>query len=348
MLPMLARQADKYAIIRSMTHGINAHETASYRVQTGHEPGRLVYPCAGAVVSLMKGHGCGYKGVVPPYIVLTEPQGRFSEAGFLGPDHAPFATGGNPNANPFVVEGIVARGMSDARQKARRRLLHRLDALGAAHPNHPALTAHDRCEEKAYEVMFGKARQLFDLSTETDTMRERYGRNTFGQSCLAARRLVEHGVPYVTINYKGWDTHKQHFPAMRRMLPEMDRAMATLLQDLHDRGLLETTIVWWGGEFGRGPKIQWEAPWNGGRSHYGACFSALVAGGGFKGGRVVGASDATGSSVAQRPVDPRNLLGSLYVLLGIDPNAPLPNPHGQALRVLEDADTGDGLLNEIM
>ena len=109
-----------------------------------------------------------------------------------------------------------------------------------------------------------------------------------------ARRLVECGVPYITINYKGWDTHKQHFPQMRRKLPEMDGGMATLLQDLSDRGLLDSTIVCWTGEFGRTPKVQWEAPWNGGRGHHGRVFSSVVAGGGFKGGRVVGASDATG------------------------------------------------------
>ena len=124
---------------------------------------------------------------------------------------------------------------------------------------------------------------MFDLTQEKDDLRERYGRNTFGQSCLAARRLVERGVPYITINYKGWDTHKQHFQAMRRKLPEMDKAMATLLQDLSDRGLLDSTIVWWGGEFGRTPKVQWEPPWSGGRGHYGQVYSAVLAGGGFQG-----------------------------------------------------------------
>jgi uncharacterized protein (DUF1501 family) len=113
---------------------------------------------------------------------------------------------------------------------------------------------------------------------------------------------------------------------MRRKLPEMDQGMATLLQDLADRGLLDSTIIWWSGEFGRGPKIQWEPPWNGGRSHYGKCFSAVIAGGGFKGGHVVGASNENGTEVAERPVHPRDLIGSIYELLGIDPEGPLPNP----------------------
>jgi len=348
MLPLLAKQADKYSIIRSMTHGINAHETASYMVQTGHEPGRLVYPCIGAVVSLFKGYDHGYKGLVPPYIVLTQPQGRFSEAGFLEQRYKPFATGGDPNRNPFVVEGIVAEGISDERQRSRRKLLHTLDSLGKAVPQNPLFKKLDRCEENAYGMMFGDARKLFDLSEETDKIREHYGRNTFGQSCLTARRLVENGVPYVTINYKGWDTHKQHFQTMRRKLPEMDRGMAALLQDLADRGLLDSTIIWWSGEFGRGPKIQWEPPWNGGRSHYGKCFSAVVAGGGFKGGRVVGASNEDGTEVEQRPVYPQDLLAGMYELLGIDPDGPLPNSRGLKVQVMPSSENSAGRLKEIM
>ena len=132
-----------------------------------------------------------------------------------------------------------------------------------------------------------------------------------------ARRLVEQGVPYVTINYGGWDTHKQHFETMRRKLPEMDRAFSALIQDLSDRGLLDTTIVWWSGEFGRTPRVQWEAPWNGGRGHYGACFCAVVAGGGFKGGHVVGASDARGEKLRNVQCT-HDLIASIYELLGID------------------------------
>ncbi len=346
-LPLLAKQADKYSIIRSMTHGINAHETASYMVQTGREPGRVVFPCVGAVVAAFKGYEHGYAGLVPPYIVLTEPQGRFSESGFLGQKYKPFATGGDPNRDPFAVEGIVAPGISDQRQHARRDLLHSLDTLGKAMPRNPHLTELDGAEAKAYDMMFGDTRKLFDLTEEPDEMRERYGRNTFGQSCLMARRLVEQGVPYVTINYKGWDTHKRHFETMRQKLPEMDRGMAMLLEDLAQRGLLESTIVWWSGEFGRTPKVQWEAPWNGGRGHYGKCFSAVVAGGGFKGGRVLGESDPKGAEVAERPVHPQDLIRSMYALLAIDAKAMLPNPRGLEERVLPAAETG-GLLTEIM
>jgi uncharacterized protein (DUF1501 family) len=155
-------------------------------------------------------------------------------------------------------------------------------------------------------------------------------------------------VPYVTINYKGWDTHKQHFQIMRRNLPEMDKGFAMLLQDLADRGLLDRTIVWWSGEFGRSPRIQWEPPWNGGRSHYGKCFCAVVAGGGFKGGRVVGASDAKGEEVAERPVYPQDLIASMYQLLGIDPDGPLPNRRGLSVQVMPSSKQGNGRLKEIM
>jgi uncharacterized protein (DUF1501 family) len=200
-------------------------------------------------------------------------------------------------------------------------------------------------------MILGDGAKVFDLSQEKDALRDQYGRNTFGQACLVARRLVEKGVPYITINYKGWDTHKQHFQAMRRQLPQMDKGMATLLQDLSDHGLLDSTIVWWSTEFGRTPKVQNESPWNGGRGHYGKVFSEVLAGGGFKGGRVIGASDARGEEVQERPVYPVDLIGSMYELLGIDGNAKLPNPQGLDLRVLPTAADGvktGGRLKEII
>ena len=352
LLPLLAKQADKYAIIRSMTHGINGHETASYIVQTGRPPGgRDVFPCVGAVVSLFKGHGAAYGGLIPPYIVLTEPQGRFSEAGFLGSRHKPFATGGDPARTPFVVEGVIAQGITDKRQQDRRRLLEGLNTLKHAMNGGAPLAALDEAERQAYDLILGDAGKVFDLAQEKDDLRDAYGRNTFGQACLMARRLVERGVPYVTINYKGWDTHKQHFQAMRRKLPEMDKAMASLLEDLSDRGLLASTIVWWSGEFGRTPKIQWEPPWSGGRNHYGKVFSAVVAGGGFKGGCVVGASDSRGEEVKERPVYPCDLIAGMYELLGIAPDAKLPHPQGLDVRVTPAAAEGvptGGRLKEIL
>jgi hypothetical protein len=319
-------------------------------VQTGRKPGgRIVYPSAGAVVSYFRGYRAGYKGLIPPYIVLTRPQGRFSEAGFLGNRYKPFATGGKPARTPFALEGVVATGVTEDQQRARRKLLGDLDTLGKAVGTDPGLEELRQAETQAYDLVLGDAGKVFDLSLEDRTMREKYGMNSFGQSCLAARRLVEAGVKYVTINYPGWDTHKQHFQAMRRKLPEMDQGMAALLEDLAGRGLLASTIVWWAGEFGRGPRIQHEAPWNGGRSHYGRCFCAVLAGGGFKGGRVVGESDERAANVKSRPVYPRDVIGSMYQLLGIDIKAKLPHPLGEEVTVLDDAgEESGGLLTEIM
>ncbi len=352
LLPNLATQADKFSLIRGMTHENNAHETAAYMVQTGHAEGdRIVYPSMGAVVSLFKGYDAGYDGLIPPYIVLTEPQGRFSEAGFLGPRYKPFATGGDPAKTPFAVEGVVAEGISPGHQTMRRELLGRLDTLGPHLGDDPQLAEFRKCGDAAYDMILGEGAEVFNLAKESEDLRNRYGRNTFGQSCLAARRLVERGVKFVTINYKGWDTHKAHFQTMNRKLPEMDKGVATLLQDLADHGLLDSTIVWCGGEFGRTPRVQWEAPWNGGRNHFGKVFSTLVAGGGFRGGQVVGASDARGEEVADRPVYPWDLTGSMYELLGIDPDGTFPRGVDSNVRLTPEPGgkiKSGGRLREIM
>ncbi|MCX7424373.1 MAG: DUF1501 domain-containing protein [Planctomycetia bacterium] len=351
LFPKLAKQADKFALIRSMTHGNNGHETAAYLMQTGHAPGeRLAYPSVGAVVALFKSPE--YKGLIPPYVVLTNAAGRFSEEGFLGPKYKPFATGGDPNAPRFEVEGVIARGITDQRQKARRELLGRLNTMGQVMAASPQIVAAEEAKQQAYELILGSGREVFDLSKEKSELRDLYGRHTFGQECLAARRMVEAGVPYITINYPGgWDTHKGHFQTMRRQCPQLDQGLAMLLADLNDHGLLASTVVWCCGEFGRGPKVDWQPPWNGGRNHYGKVFTVLVAGGGFKGGRVVGSSDDKAEEVKERPVYPVDLLGSIYQLAGIDPHAPLPHPMGEEARVLPTPEEGAksaGLLTEIM
>ncbi len=360
LLPLLAKQADKFSLIRSMTHGDNGHETAAYLTQTGRRPGdRLVFPCAGAVVSLFQGYDAGYQGLIPPYIVLTQSQGRFSEAGFLGARHMPFATGGDPAQQRFMVEGVVSPGLDDQQQQKRRELLRQLNTLGHVLPDHPSLTAYYQAEDQAYDMILGDGAKAFDLSQETDEVRKRYdvnwgtwvSRTRFGQSCLAARRLVQRGVPYITINFGGWDSHTDNFRVMRQLLPDLDTGLATLLAELSEHGLLDSTIVWCCGEFGRTPKIDWGPPWNGGRNHYGKVFSALVAGGGFKGGQIVGSSDAKGEEVQDRPVYPCDLLGSIYELLGIDPEGPLANPMGLPLTTTPTATDGipmAGRLKEIM
>ena len=217
-------------------------------------------------------------------------------------------------------------------------------------PGDATLATVAQSEDQAYELILGEAGKLFDLGEEANTMRDRYGRSTFGQSCLMARRLVEKGVPYITINYRGWDTHKQHFPAMNRKLPELDQGLAALIGDLSEKGLLDRTIVWCTGEFGRTPKVATESPWNGGRHHFGNAFSCLLAGGGFQGGQVVGATNATGEEVVERPVYPADVIGSIYDQLGIPADAPLPHPQGTPTCVVPGPDEGvstAGLLEEL-
>lgn len=355
LLPLLAKMADKYALLRGMTHGNNGHETAAYMVQAGrNSDGGPVCPGLGSIVSYYKGYNGGYKGVLPPYITVTTPQGRFSESGFLGSKYKPFSTGGDPAKEPFAVEGIVSETLGVDRQHDRRELLGELDSLAMGAGGDPTVQAIKASREQAYEMILGPASKAFALVDENPQTRDRYGRTKFGQSCLLARRLVEQGVPYVTINHQGWDTHKKHFQAMNQKLPELDRGLSSLLQELHERGLLDSTLVWVSGEFGRTPKVQWEAPWDGGRGHYSKAFSALVAGGGFRGGAVVGKTDEHGEVVVERPIYPWDLLGSMMELLGIDPAAKLVTPQGVEVTVsplasheIPGKKTG-GLLKEIM
>jgi hypothetical protein len=351
LFPQLAKQADKYSLIRSMTHGNNSHETAAYMMQTGHKAGgRLAYPSIGAIFTYFKRNE--YKGLLPPYIVMLAAAGRFSEEGFLGPAYKPFATGGNPNSDRFEVQGIVNKGINIARQKARRELVDKINLMGYGLADAPEMAAVEEAKQKAYGLILGKGKEVFSLENEPTVLRERYGRNTFGQECLAARRMVEAGVPYVTISFPGgWDTHSNHFGRMKQYCPDLDKGLATLLADLSEKGLLDSTLVWCTGEFGRTPKVSWEPPWNGGRHHFGAVFSVLVAGGGFKGGRVVGSSDDKGEKVKERPVYPADLLGSFYQLAGIDATAKLPHPLGFDARVLDTENEGmksTGMLEEIM
>ena len=201
------------------------------------------------------------------------------------------------------------------------------------------------------EFIWGESREVFNLNNEPDSLRKRYGNSRLGQSCLVARRLVEAGVPFVNVRTTGWDTHKKHFTYMNSKLPDLDRAVSALLADLDKRGLLDSTIVLLGGEFGRTPKVLWEAPWNGGRAHYGKTFSYMVAGGGFLGGKVLGATDKTGENVIERPVRPCDLIGTVYLLMGIDPYGTLPHVSEGNLPILPsllEVGKSKGLLYEII
>ena len=342
-LPLLAQMADKYSLIRSLTHGSHAHETGHYAMITGDTSGgAVVYPSFGAVISYMKRDT--YKGVLPCYISVTSANSRFNEGGFLGNTYKSFDTGGKPEAARYEVEGIVNQFVS------RERMEQRMAMLGEFERQPMNKQEIDSLRDINMEFIWGNTREVFNLHNEPDSVRQRYGKSRLGQSCLVARRLVEAGVPFVNVRMTGWDTHKKHFQKMNTMLPQLDKALSALIADLDERGLLESTIVLCGGEFGRTPKILWEAPWNGGRAHFGTVFSYLVAGGGFHGGKVVGKSDKTGEKVAERPVRPCDLIGTVYMLLGIDPYGTLPHASEGNLPILPsllDTTKEGGLLYEI-
>jgi hypothetical protein len=308
-------------------------------MQTGRTAGGgITYPAIGAIVASMKRKE--YEGDLPPFVILTQAKGRFSEVGFLGDAYAPLVTGGDPNAQKFIVDGIVPPGGLTKEQISER-------FARSGRINRVALDPEfEAAGLAARRIIEGPAAETFDLSREDKKVRERYGRTRIGQQLLSARRLVEYGVPYVSVNYNGWDSHKKHFETMRRPTAQMDQAVSALLIDLKEKGLLDKTIVWMCGEFGRVPKIDRQAPWIGGRNHFPRCFSALVAGGGFKGGQVVGVSDETTDHVKERPVTPVDFLGSICELAGIDPDDRLPNPKGFKLNVMPPA-SEHGRLKEI-
>ncbi len=333
-LPKLAQQADKYSIIRSMCHGTNGHETATYLMQTGRMPGDgITYPAIGAVLAMLKSGE--YKGKLPPYIALTGNKGRFSENGFLSDRFKPLATGSNPNNPQFLVDGFVAPGgISKEHVLRRQKYAEELDSFTRSITSCRELRNFEQASADAQAVLSGDDAKAFDLNLETEEMRNRYGRTRFGQCCLAARRLVQMGVPYITINAQGWDTHKKHFESMQRLGPEFDQGFSALLEDLSEKKLLDTTLIWCTGEFGRTPRVDYHEPWNGGRNHFCHCFSTVVAGGGFAGGKVVGASDARGERPIERPVSPVDLLWSIYELAGINPAQKLQNPRNFDLTLL--------------
>ena len=343
-LPQLAQIADKYTLIRSLTHGVNAHETGHYAMITGDSSGgSVVYPSYGSVISYMKKDT--YKGILPVYISVTSANSRFNEGGFLGNEYKSFDTGGQPEKALYEVEGVMNRFVDKKRMDQRMSLLKEFERQ----PMDKEII--DSLRSVNMDFIWGESREVFDLSDEPDSVRERYGRSRLGQSCLVARRLVEAGVPFVNVRTTGWDTHKKHFQHMNTMLPDLDMALSALLEDLDSKGLLDSTIVLCGGEFGRTPKALWEAPWNGGRAHFGAAFSYLVAGGGFHGGKVLGKTDKTGEKVIERPVYPCDLIGTIYLLMGIDPYGTLPHVSEGDLPILPsllDEKQSKGLLYEII
>jgi uncharacterized protein (DUF1501 family) len=338
-LPQMARQMDKLSLVRSFRHHNSDHGPADHYMLTGYFPQagfnptlnpNNQRPAVGSVVA----RRLGPRGSVPPYVVLPK-QHPSTGAAYLGPGAAPFVIDADPNAPDFAVPDIVPPPSLEAgRLDDRKRLLAQVDRFhraAEARANGAARTV-SVFRDRAFDLMTSpRAKRAFDIHAEPDGLRDRYGRNTLGQSCLMARRLVEAGVRCVTVDHSNWDTHDANFATLKRqLLPWLDAALSTLLCDLRERGLLETTLVVVTGEFGRTPRINKNA----GRDHWGPAFTVALAGGGVQGGRVVGKTDARGERPASDPYGPEDLMATICHLLGIDPREEFLTPEGRPVAVV--------------
>jgi uncharacterized protein (DUF1501 family) len=348
-LPKLARQADKFSLLRSFRHHNSDHGPADHYMFTGYFP-RAGFnpnltpnnqqPAYGAVIARKRGP----RGPVPPYVCLPKMHASAGPA-YLGASAAPFVVNADPNAPDFSVPDVVPPPTLDAsRLDDRKRLLARVDRFQKAaevRANEDARSV-DVFRQKAFDLMTSaEAKRAFDIHAEDDKLRDAYGRNSLGQSCLMARRLVQAGVRCVTLDHSNWDTHNDNFATLKRqLLPDLDGGLSTLFRDLAERGLLETTLVLVTGEFGRTPRINKDA----GRDHWGPSFTVLVGGGGIRGGRVVGKSDARAERPATDPCGPEDLAATMYSLLGIDPKDEFLTPEGRPVAVVNNGRVLDELL----
>jgi hypothetical protein len=295
-LPLTAKNADKFVIIRSMTHKLVSHESALALICSGHEPlGTVQFPAMQSVIS----KELGPKTDLPPAVSIPTVTGSWEKYGFLSPKYNPF-NAGNPYATNYKVRDLdLPMGVDWSRMDRRRSLLalvddefRRLDTTGITE-------SMDSYYQTAFTLMHSaQAKKAFQIESEPESVRERYGRTSLGQGALLARRLVESGVRFVTVSrgFNTFDHHKNIFPLLQNtFLPELDRAYSALLEDLHQRGMLDSTIVIVTGEFGRTPEINA----GGGRDHWPSAFSLTMAGGGITGGRVYGATDEKGGFVAE-------------------------------------------------
>lgn len=323
VLPNLAKVMNHASIIRSMTTPEAAHERGTHYMMTGFQPlPGFGVPSYGSVAAQQLEN----KGALPPYIAIPSPV-MYGGAGFLGAALDPFSPGGDPNNGNFRVRDMeLPNGVTVERMDRRRGLREAVDAtFSRFEKGSDRARTVNKFYQQAYNLLSSEeARSSFDMNKEENKIRDTYGRNQFGQSLLLARRLVERGVRFVTVQHGGWDTHNNGFNALKGLMPNFDQGVAALIQDLADRGLLQKTLVIVMGEFGRTPMINRD----GGRDHHPRCFSVLLAGGGIKGGTVVGASDARGYEPAERPVKPEDLSATIYQCLGIDYTQSISSPEG--------------------
>ena len=347
-LPLLTRHAQHYSLLRSLHHGNPSHAPAEHQMLTGwmgSRPGTaravIENPSLGSIVSKMR--GTGTEGL-PAYVAVPwsfhhEYGGSpFGASSYLGPRYEPFESGPLPNSATAVYEVPALKfleGVSKPRLQNRRRLLDRLDRYSTEDVRRePIVRARSIASEALDMLIEEKVRHAFDLGKEPQRLREQYGAHEWGQSALLARRLVEAGVTFVMIQCglrQNWDTHATNFVNLKdKLLPPLDRAVSSLLSDLVDRGRFDKTLVMVMGEFGRTPVINKNA----GRDHWASVFSALVAGGGLRGGQVVGCSDKTGAYPHQRPLHAKDLFATMYGVLGIDYHKLFHNQQGRPVPVL--------------
>jgi uncharacterized protein (DUF1501 family) len=348
-MPRLAGQMDKVSLIRSFRHGNSSHGHADHYMFTGYNPTAAFNvnlrpnnqrPAIGAVMAKK----LGPKGSVPPYVCLPKMHPSTGSA-YLGAGAAPFVIDADPNAPDFAVPDVVPPpSLELARLDSRRELLGRVDRFqraAEAEANRDA-RAVNAFRAKAFDLMTStSARSAFDIHAETNQLRDEYGRNSLGQGCLMARRLIEAGVRCVTIDHSNWDTHADNFGTLKNtLLPALDSALATLFRDLADRGLLEQTLVVVSGEFGRTPRINKDA----GRDHWGAAFTVAVGGGGIKGGLVVGETDDRAEKPAADPHGPEDIAATIHHCLGIDPDDEFLTPEGRPVKIVNNGRVIDELV----
>jgi uncharacterized protein (DUF1501 family) len=348
-LPKLAQHMDKLALIRSFRHHNSDHGAADHYMLTGYfpqagfNPGlnpNNQRPAHGAIIA----RKLGPRGSVPPYVCLPKMHPSTGSA-YLGATAAPFVIDADPNAPDFAVPDVVPPPVLEAsRLDARKKLLAQMDRFhkAAELKANPVAQTVGVFQQKAFDLMTSpQAKKAFDIHAENDKLRDAYGRNTLGQSCLMARRLVEAGVRCVTIDHSNWDTHNANFATLKRqLLPWLDAGLSTLLRDLSERGLLETTLLIVTGEFGRTPRINKDA----GRDHWGPAFTVSLAGGGIKGGRVVGKTDARAERPAGDPHGPEDLSATICHLMGIDPKDEFLTPEGRPVALVNNGRVLDDLL----
>ncbi len=338
-LPRLAASVDRLAVVRSIRHDQGNHGAGNHYLMTGAPPripvgcGAFVsfHPSLGSTVAHERGAPAG----LPAYFSMPE-MSRSGGPNFLGARYAPFVVSDNPNSPGFRVRDVaLPGGLTGDRFASRRELRGQLDRLqrladkAAADP----VAALDEHYQQAHELITSReAQAAFDIHREPDRVRDAYGRTPFGQRALLARRLVEAGVPFITLYEGGWDHHTDLFNALRKRLPVFDTTVAALINDLAERGLLDNTLVIALGEFGRTPQINKDA----GRDHWSNAMSVLFAGGGTPGGQVVGATDAKGFSAVERVLAPENFASTVYAKLGIDPGKMLYTPEGRPTHLVSD------------